>query len=222
MTATANHARACVKTHLFILKNEKVFLINIVAIARCAAREERFSRFNGFSKPAGIRQSQRDCITQPRVARHELPWVNRQINKQPQRGCSLLQSFRFDATPLGLKLFFNIFPRVARAWQPWANGLNPVGIRLQNPSRRREIIKLEITPFRNPEFLVPKGHDENSPAFQRRVLSEKERVPKGRLTGYKIKISFVPSGLICHSPAPDVETSGYSRKSLRDKNRILI
>ena len=31
-------------------------------------------------------ESQRDSIHQPRVARHELPWVMRQKHFQPQRG----------------------------------------------------------------------------------------------------------------------------------------
>jgi len=31
--------------------------------------------------------SQRDCVTQPRVATKELPWVNNPRNIQPQRGC---------------------------------------------------------------------------------------------------------------------------------------
>ena len=32
-------------------------------------------------------QSQRDCGLQPKVARHELPWVNASNGFQPQRGC---------------------------------------------------------------------------------------------------------------------------------------
>jgi hypothetical protein len=31
-------------------------------------------------------QSQRDCVIQPRVARHELPWVNFQTNPSTQKG----------------------------------------------------------------------------------------------------------------------------------------
>ncbi len=68
-------------------------------------------------------------------------------------------------------------------------------------------------------FLVPKGQDENSPAFQRRVLSARERVPQGRLNECAIKTSTVPSGLICYSPIPGVKTPGYSQMSLRDKKR---
>ena len=45
-------------------------------------------------------QSQRDCILQPRVARHELPWVSRKKSNQPQRGCGGFPPAEV-ATPLG-------------------------------------------------------------------------------------------------------------------------
>ena len=46
-------------------------------------------------------QSQRDCVLQPRVARHELPWVGRERFCQPQRGCGSV-GYEATATPLGL------------------------------------------------------------------------------------------------------------------------
>ncbi|MEO7299341.1 MAG: sugar ABC transporter substrate-binding protein [Verrucomicrobiota bacterium] len=73
----------------------------------------------------------------------------------------------------------------------------------------------KVIPLENSGFFVPKGHHENSPAFQSRGLQEGERVPKGRLT--RREISTVPSGLIRCSPMPGVQTPGYYRKSLRDK-----
>ena len=70
-------------------------------------------------------QSQRDCVLQPRVARHELPWVVAgkifnpngvapQFHREPQPrwGCGSLTKF----------------PRVAPSSQPWALSRNPVGI----------------------------------------------------------------------------------------------
>ncbi|MSU62837.1 MAG: type II secretion system protein [Pedosphaera sp.] len=72
-------------------------------------------------------QSQRDCVLQPKVARHELPWVVRVENDQPQRGCGS-KIFPIVTTPLGLKSFSLQFPRVARASQPWALLRNPFGI----------------------------------------------------------------------------------------------
>jgi len=46
-------------------------------------------------------QSQRDCVSKPRVARHELPWGKRR-KKQPQRGCDQRPKAE---TPLGFCLF---------------------------------------------------------------------------------------------------------------------
>ena len=103
-----------------------------------------------------VRESQRDSVTQPRVAESaRLPWVHPAIAFQPQRGCSLQPSgcrvseatlgssgpslptptglkhvlVLIDATPLGLKRTAGSFPRVARASQPWAKRWNPLGIR---------------------------------------------------------------------------------------------
>jgi len=73
-------------------------------------------------------ESRRDSALQPRVARHELPWVtagmapnpNGVVSRvrqmpQPRWGCCV-------ATPV---------PRVARASQPWALIWNPVGIQIR-------------------------------------------------------------------------------------------
>jgi hypothetical protein len=90
-------------------------------------REFNASTVRTFSRRSAG-QSQRDCIAQPRVARNELPWVNKQTVHQPQRGCSVRHSFPRDATPLGLKPFFCVVPRVAPSSQPSANGWNHVGI----------------------------------------------------------------------------------------------
>src|SRR6266511_527877 len=38
--------------------------------------------------PIAVGKSQRDFALQPKVARHELPWVNRATNPKPQRGCA--------------------------------------------------------------------------------------------------------------------------------------
>src|SRR5205823_11880411 len=45
-------------------------------------------------------QSQRDCVTQPRVARNELPWVKVPDNSQPQRGCGMVLFPLSSATTL--------------------------------------------------------------------------------------------------------------------------
>src|SRR5882724_7240864 len=53
-------------------------------------------------------QSQRDCVRQPRVARHELPWDSRKKPRQPQRGCGWF-GHEEAATPLGLAEFQTTF-----------------------------------------------------------------------------------------------------------------
>ena len=74
-------------------------------------------------------QSQRDCVTQPRVARNELPWVKVTDNSQPQRGCGMVISPWSSATTLSGLLQCRVrFPRVARSSQPWALLRNPFGI----------------------------------------------------------------------------------------------
>ena len=71
-------------------------------------------------------QSQRDCVSQPRVARNVLPWVNMRTEFQPQRGC--IGFHRVAATPLGLRINVTPYPKVARSSQPWAECWNPLGI----------------------------------------------------------------------------------------------
>src|SRR5439155_8223144 len=78
------------------------------------------------------KQSQRDCVLQPKVARNELPWV---IGEQIiNRNAVAAIPFSFGVhvtlatTPLGLVILFRPFPRLARVSQPWALGRNPVGI----------------------------------------------------------------------------------------------
>jgi len=70
-------------------------------------------------------QSQRDCVPKPRVARHELPWVSRTKNHQPQRGCVGLESSG-GRNPVGVESWLSRFPRVAA--QPCGSGRNPFRI----------------------------------------------------------------------------------------------
>jgi hypothetical protein len=46
----------------------------------------------GIDRECTGTESQRDSETEPRVARHELPWVNGQGATQPQRGCDFVFS----------------------------------------------------------------------------------------------------------------------------------
>jgi hypothetical protein len=71
---------------------------------------------------AGGHQSQGDCVLQPRVARHELPWVKPTRRNQPQRGCASPIGQRRN--PVGVEPVFS----PSRASQPRALRLNPFGI----------------------------------------------------------------------------------------------
>ena len=71
-------------------------------------------------------QSQRNCVLQPRVARHELPWETGAKAQQPQRGCG--PAGEGGRNPVGVETITGIAPRVARASQPGALGRNPFGI----------------------------------------------------------------------------------------------
>ena len=74
-------------------------------------------------------QSQRDCVTQPRVASNELPWVRSTNALQPQRGCGRINRSRSESPqPLQGCIHRRLFPRVARSSQPWALLRNPFGI----------------------------------------------------------------------------------------------
>ena len=71
-----------------------------------------------------VRQSQRDCVLQPRVAESaRLPWVSVRADFQPQRLCPLSAIGPHPRWPTP-----PAFPRVARGSQPWAWGRNPFGI----------------------------------------------------------------------------------------------
>ena len=63
-----------------------------------------------------VRESQRDSIIQPRVARNELPWVGIQTNHLPQRGCITRPPIRCNP----FRVVFNLIhpPSVGRLRRP--------------------------------------------------------------------------------------------------------
>src|SRR6266446_3639625 len=101
--------------------------------------------------------------------------------------------------------------------------LSPV---LRRPRDRRRIkgtaspLGPALSPLRERLTTTPHpgGMVDNSPTFQRWVRRPQWiKVPKGRLK--MCARSAVPSGLIAHRRAvPNVETLGYYRKSLRDRD----
>jgi len=66
----------------------------------------------------GGKQSQRDFVIQPRVARNELPWVDDERIQNPN-GVSSTSPRERDTTPMGLRIIsWDALPRVARSSQP--------------------------------------------------------------------------------------------------------
>jgi hypothetical protein len=64
-----------------------------ISINSCNSSKSVSLRLIPFSTT--LSESQRDSSFQPRVARHALPWVMRQNNFQPERGCiTVLQNRR--------------------------------------------------------------------------------------------------------------------------------
>ena len=81
------------------------FSLGRIYTVRIEARPRPSLSAGGLSLPTTSApehwQSQRDCIIQPRVARHELPWENRSKSAStPTRSHRCWH--RFDTTPLGL------------------------------------------------------------------------------------------------------------------------
>src|SRR6266404_4413210 len=91
---------------------------------------------------ASLCQSQRDWITRPRVARNELPWVNRPRNLcYPERvksSCSPIDSGAHNHSGIDATLsqgcaFGALDPMFVRSSQPWAERFHPFRIRLGIP-----------------------------------------------------------------------------------------
>ena len=110
------------------------------AVAMNMSRQERLfallasltSRVRESTNPNGIPSQS------PELARRAYSGNAAPRKSQPQRGCGPLVLPR-AATPLGLRLFSPLFPRVARSSQPWALLRNPVGI-LRRRRTRNEVL----------------------------------------------------------------------------------
>ena len=77
------------------------------------------------------RESQRDSVLQPRVARDELPWESDRERTTTPTG--LRQSTPSGRNPVGVGSASDRTPRVGAARQPWAEGHNPFGIEAEAP-----------------------------------------------------------------------------------------
>ena len=85
-----------------------------------------------LAEPRSVRGSQRDSVPEPRVARHELPWVIvrptsptaprlRPIHSRPRAP-------DLSHNAVGVDSISERAPKVGVARQPWAGGPNPFGI----------------------------------------------------------------------------------------------
>lgn len=88
-------------------------------VGRLAPRPPR-PRFQRRNMKSRLPESQRDSVTQPKVAESaRLPWVNRRnVNVSYPNGVMPSVAGRFAATPLGLVIILMRVPRVARSSQP--------------------------------------------------------------------------------------------------------
>jgi hypothetical protein len=74
-------------------------------------------------------ESQRDSVSQPRVAPTAPPWVTAPGGKQPQRGCGPSGDGRYPGhNPVGVEETTRRIPRVGAERQPWAWSHNTFGI----------------------------------------------------------------------------------------------
>lgn len=83
-------------------------------VGRCRIILSR-SCFRPSKRPEGrAPESQRDSSLQPKVARHELPWVRCFILPQPQRGCITFAMERCN--PVGVGADFDSCSQGSRSW----------------------------------------------------------------------------------------------------------
>src|SRR5439155_1737269 len=85
-----------------------------------------------LAESRAVRESQRDSVPKPRVARHELPWV---IVRQTPPTATRLRPIRsrprapdLSHNAVGVDSISKPAPKVGVARQPWAGGPNPFGI----------------------------------------------------------------------------------------------
>src|SRR5436190_213714 len=84
-----------------------------------------------LAKSRAVRESQRDSVPEPRVARHELPWVIvRETSATATRLRPICSRPRADLShnAVGVDSISERAPKVGVARQPWAGGPNPFGI----------------------------------------------------------------------------------------------
>jgi hypothetical protein len=174
-------------------------------------------------RTVSYRESQRDSASKPRVARHELPWVNVVKLRSTLKGLRPPFPFWTSAavrhpitatTPLGLINFYRL-PRVARVpvfaslrrvhAQPWAGGRNPFGIGSRGD---RMMVAVGFNP-RWTDFKICRVAERRlKRAFLRASVMQRRPAFNRR---------YATETYFWHSQ-PWVKTHGYRQWSLRDPN----
>ena len=71
-------------------------------------------------------ESQRDFVPQPKVARHALPWVWREEDSQPQRGC-VHARVALCHNPVGVDHAFDACSQGIASLNPGLDDIAPLG-----------------------------------------------------------------------------------------------
>src|SRR6266705_444934 len=99
--------------------------------SRHASRTRNFQAVISPPRLRTVRESQRDSVPKPRVARNELPWVIvRRTSPTATRLWPIHSRPRacLGHNTVGVVSISELAPKVGVARQPWAGGRNPFGI----------------------------------------------------------------------------------------------
>jgi hypothetical protein len=105
---------------------------------------------------------------------------------------------QFTKHPFQCNIFFKVF---------WFNPKRTTGTRMARIYTDSKVIPGRISIFVQPKRCVPKGHFENSPAFERRGLTVSQQVPQGRLKKRLPRRSLGEDGFF----QPSLRDSGFSQ-----------
>ena len=129
-----NYLAAGVKASLRTAWRRWAAWVRVCAISRASARTRpgnaatRATIAAGSASGGSGMNPERIPSFSPAVGESaSLPWVNREKDFLPQRGCGECAD-EGGRNPVGVGNFCGCFPRVARASQPWALRRNPFGI----------------------------------------------------------------------------------------------
>ena len=111
-----------------VITSKFAMVLEVFAEGKMMRAEMKMNLWVEHRSTSALGESQRDSGAKPRVARNELPWVVTTKNHEPQRGFGREGVGLAGRNPVGVGIYRDGTPRVARSSQPWAGGRNPVGI----------------------------------------------------------------------------------------------